>query len=78
MVELLNPSNMSNLLLTLLVGVIIYGFFVEQFKLFRPQTVEETTSERVRQELGLEHSKRYTADDFLDTERRPVVVGEIP
>ena len=51
---------------------------VEQFKLFRPQTVEETTSERVRQELGLEHSKRYTADDFLDTERRPVVVGEIP
>ncbi len=77
---MISDDGISNLLLIIIVGSLLYSYFLENYeniKSYKPETVEETQARRVGNELGLKKSYKRYANNFLDPER-PLVEGEIP
>lgn len=79
---MISDEAISNLLLIIIVGSLLYSYFLENYEnvvkvLYKPETVEETQAKRVGAELGLKKSYKRYANNFLDPDR-PLVEGEIP
>ena len=73
---MISDEGISNLLLIIIVGSLLYSYFLENYN-YKAETVEETQARRVGQELGLKKSPKRYVDNFLDVDR-PLVMGEIP
>ena len=73
---MISDEGISNLLLIIIVGSLLYSYFLENYN-YKAETVEEIQARRVGQELGLQKSHKRYADNFLDVDR-PLVEGEIP
>lgn len=77
---MISDEAISNLLLIIIVGSLLYSYFLENYKdliLYKPETVEDSTANRVQGELGMKKSNRRYANNFLDPDRI-LVEGEIP
>ena len=76
---MISDAGISNLLLIIIVGSLLYSYFLENYEnvFYKPETVEETQANRILNELGLKKSYKRYANNFLDPDRQ-LVEGEIP
>jgi hypothetical protein len=79
---MISDEGISNLLLIIIVGSLLYSYFLENYEnvvevLYEPETAEKSQARRVRNELGLKRSYKRYANNFLDP-KRPLHEGEIP